>query len=236
VPAELAGRDSGTDLAAFRLRGGELPVPSRGAEPRVGHLVLALGRPGESVTASLGAVSAVGGEWRTWGGGRIDRMVRLDMAVYDGFSGGPLLDAGGHVLGINTTGLARGAPLTIPVSTVDRVLDQLLAGGRVTRGYIGLAMQAVRLPPPLRQKLPRAQEVALMVVSVEPDGPAERAGVLLGDVLTALDDSPVSDPGDVLAWLGPERVGQPVTARVLRGGEPVSVTITVGERPRRREA
>src|ERR1051326_1989212 len=140
VGASLAGRDPSTDLAVLRLDGGAgaLPPAVRLADdaPRPGHLVLALGRPGRGITASLGVVSAVGGEWRTWQGGRIDQFVRLDIAVYDGFSGGPLVEAGGHVLGINSSGLARGMPLTIPATTVDRVADQVLAGGRLGRGYL----------------------------------------------------------------------------------------------------
>ena len=122
VQADLAGRDPGTDIAVLRLRGGGEAEPAeRGdtAELRVGHLVLAVGRPGEGgVTASLGVVSATGGEWRTWSGGRMDRLVRLDLAVRDGFSGGPLVDASGHVVGLNTWALARGGSLVIPVSAV----------------------------------------------------------------------------------------------------------------------
>jgi S1-C subfamily serine protease len=233
APATLAGRDETTDLAVLRTDAAGL-LPAERAETtalRAGNLVLAVGRPGTSLTASLGVVSAVGAEWRTWQGGRIDRFVRLDLAIYDGFSGGPLVEAGGRVLGINTSGLARGMPLTIPASTVDRVADQILAGGRLGRGYLGLASQAVRLPEALRQALKLTGEFGLVVVNVEPGGPAERGGVLLGDILVALDGMPVTDPRDVLAALTPERVGQAIKARVLRGGQPTEVSITVGPRP-----
>ena len=115
--------------------------------------MLALGRPGTAVTASLGIVSAVGGEWRTWQGGAIDRFVRLDVAVYDGFSGGPLVDAAGRVVGINTSGLARATALTVPASTVSRVAGQLLARGHIARGWLGIATQPVRLPPALQRSL-----------------------------------------------------------------------------------
>jgi S1-C subfamily serine protease len=233
APATLAGRDETTDLAVLRTDAAGL-LPAERAETtalRAGNLVLAVGRPGTSLTASLGVVSAVGAEWRTWQGGRIDRFVRLDLAIYDGFSGGPLVEAGGRVLGINTSGLARGMPLTIPASTVDRVADQILAGGRLGRGYLGLASQAVRLPEALRQALKLTGEFGLVVVNVEPGGPAERGGVLLGDLLVALDGMPVTDPRDVLAALTPERVGQAIKARVLRGGQPTEVSITVGPRP-----
>ena len=155
VAATLAGRDPSTDLAVLRLAEGASapPVAPATEPPRVGQLVLALGRPGGSVTASLGIVSAVGGEWRTWQGGTIDRFVRLDLAVYDGFSGGPLVDTAGRVIGLNTSGLARATAVTVPASTVARVTGQLLARGHVARGWLGIATQPVRLPPGLQRSL-----------------------------------------------------------------------------------
>ena len=232
APATLAGRDETTDLAVLRTEAALTPVERADAGAlRVGNLVLAVGRPGQSVTASLGVLSAVGAEWRTWQGGRIDRFLRLDLSIYDGFSGGPLVEAGGRALGLNTSGLARGMALTIPGSTVDHVADLILSGGRVTRGYLGLASQPVRLPEGLRQMLKLGSDFGLVIVNVEPDGPADRAGVLLGDILVALDGAPVSEPADVLAALGPDRVGRPIAARLLRAGQPTEVTITVGSRP-----
>ena len=233
VRATLAGRDQGTDLAVLRLEGAEGVAPAAVGDAgalRVGQLALALGRPGDAVTASLGVVSAVGDEWRTWHGGTVDRFVRLDVAIYDGFSGGPLVSAAGEVLGINTSALARAAALTIPASTVTRVAEQLLAGGRVRRGYVGLGMQPVRLPEGLvkSHRLPR--DTGLMVVTVEPGGPGDQAGVLLGDVVVALDGTPVTDPAEVLAMLGGDRVGRELAARIVRAGQPTEVTITVGER------
>jgi S1-C subfamily serine protease len=205
-----------------------------GGAPRVGQLVLALGRPGTTVTASLGIVSAVGGEWRTWQGGAIDHFIRLDLSVYDGFSGGPLVDAGGRVVGINTSGLARATALTVPASTVARVTGQLLSRGHVARGWLGIATQPVRLPPPLQRSLGTEADGGLVVVNVEPDSPADRGGLLIGDILIALDDVPVRDPGDVLAALGGDRIGKVVTLRVARGGRAEQVSVTVGERPRAR--
>jgi serine protease DegQ len=223
--ATLAGRDPTTDLAVLRLEEATVPPVERGQDGdlQVGRLVLALGRPGPGITASLGIISAVGGEWRTWQGGRVDRFVRLDLAIYDGFSGGPLVEAGGKVLGLNTSGLSRAMALALPVSTVDRVTDQLLASGRVSRGYLGLAVQPVRLPEPLG--------LGLVVVKLEAGGPAEKAGVLLGDILTALDGRELSDPGDILGALGSERVGTAIQLQLLRGGEPRTLQATVGERP-----
>jgi S1-C subfamily serine protease len=237
VTASLAGRDPSTDIAVLRLPEGtaEAPPVAPSAEtPRVGQLVLALGRPGSSVTASLGIVSAIGGEWRTWQGGTIDRFVRLDVAVYDGFSGGPLVDATGRVAGINTSGLARATALTVPAATVSRIAGQLLARGHIARGWLGIATQPVRLPAALQRSLGTAAEAGLVVVNVEPDSPADRGGLLIGDILLALDNRPVSDPGDVLGALGGERIGQPVALEVARGGRAERLTVTVGERPRGR--
>ncbi len=248
--AELAGRDPATDLAVLRLEGaggragasgaagsGTALTPAERGDSsalRAGQLVLALGRPwSHGVTVALGVVSAVGGEWRTWRGGRIDRLLRLDIAVHDGFSGGPLVDAAGRVLGINTSALARGAPLTIPESTVGRTVEQLLAHGSVLRGYLGVAMQPVRLPDSLRAAT-GAGETGALVVHVEEGGPAARAGVLLGDVLVAIAGEPVGDPGDLPGLLGPERVGQDVVVRVIRAGAARDLTVRVGERPARR--
>ncbi len=225
--AKLAGRDPTTDLAVLRLEDAAVPPVEAGTEGDlvVGRLVLALGRPGPQITASMGIISAVGGEWRTWQGGRVERFIRLDLAIYDGFSGGPLVEAGGRVLGLNTSGLSRAMALAIPAITVDRVTDQLLASGRVCRGYLGLAAQPVQLPD---------QRVGLVIVNLEPRGPAEQAGLLLGDIVIALDGREVGDPADLLAALGAEQVGKPVSLQLIRGGEPRTVAITVGERPARR--
>jgi S1-C subfamily serine protease len=239
APATIAGRDPSTDLAVLRLADGlsasaAPPASAAPDAPRVGQLVLALGRPGPSVTASLGIVSAVGGEWRTWQGGTIDRFVRLDVSVYDGFSGGPLIEAAGRVVGVNTSGLARATALTVPSGTVSRITDQLLSRGHIARGWLGIATQPVRLPPPLQRSLGIEADAGLVVVNVEPDSPADRGGVLIGDILLALDDRAVSDPGDVLAALDGERIGTPIALRVARGGRAERLTVTVGERPRGR--
>jgi S1-C subfamily serine protease len=234
VPATLAGRDPGTDLAVLRLADSAPGTTPATLAPddalRVGTLVLAVGRPGEAVTASLGAISAVGGEWRTWQGGRIDRFVRLDLAIYDGFSGGPLVDAAGRVLGVNTSGLTRAAPVTVPVSTVNRAADELLAKGHIRRGYAGVAVQPVEIPERLAREHALPAESALLVVAVEQGGPADRAGILIGDVLVAIDGAPLREPMDLLAGLSGRA---PVAMQLLRGGSPVSVSLTPGDRPAR---
>ena len=234
--ATLAGRDPATDLAVLRVDDAAVPPAERGAaaDLQVGRLVLALGRPGPQLTASMGIISAVGGEWRTWQGGRVEQFVRLDLAIYDGFSGGPLVEAGGRVLGLNTSGLSRAMALALPAATVDRIADQLLASGRVARGYLGLAVQPVQLPARLREGLGLEGRLGLVVVNLEAGGPAESAGLLLGDVLVALGGSALEDPADLLAALASDRVGAPVELRLVRGGELRTVSVTVGERPARR--
>ncbi|MFN2565822.1 MAG: S1C family serine protease [Gemmatimonadaceae bacterium] len=234
VEVTLAGRDPGTDLAVLRLPNGSPGAVAATLAPddvlRVGSLVLAVGRPGDTVTASLGAISAVGGEWRTWQGGSVDRFVRLDLTIYDGFSGGPLVDAAGRVLGVNTSGLTRAAAITIPVSTVNRAADELLAKGHVRRGYAGVAVQPVEIPERLVRDHSLPAESALLVVAAEQGGPADRAGILIGDVLVALDGAPLREPMDLLAGLSGRA---PVEVRLLRGGSPLSVSLTPGDRPSR---
>ena len=238
VEAALRGRDPATDLAVLTIAAGDTdadvaPIAERGdvSELRVGAMILALGRPGQGVTASLGVISSVGAEWRTWRGGRIDQLIRLDVGIYDGFSGGPLVSAGGRVLGVNTSALSRGSAISIPASTVDRVTAQLVRDGRIARGYVGLGMQPVRLSAAIAAKAESSDGVGLMVVSVDGDGPADAAGVFLGDVLVNFDGTPVSDPAQLLALLGPDAIGQRKDARIVRAGQVLTVGITVGEPP-----
>ncbi len=231
VTATLAGRDPGTDLAV--LRAPELSAPTAAigdaAALRVGHIVLALGH---GPRASWGVVSALGGRWRTWRGGELDQLLRPDLVLYPGFSGGPLVDVEGRIVGVNTSGLSRQMALAVPASTVIRVTDELLQKGRVARGYLGVGLQPVRLPEALRRQIHGSPEVGLIVVNVEPDGPAARAGLLIGDVLITLDGSPVSETDDVQVVLG-QRVGSTITAALIRAGAPKDVSVTVGERPQR---
>jgi S1-C subfamily serine protease len=180
----------------------------------------------------MGVVSALSGAWRSYYGGLIDQFIRLDLTLYPGFSGGPLVEATGRVVGINTSG-PRHTVLTIPASTVNRVLDQLLEKGRIARGYLGLGMQPVRLPETLKTTLNLSSVGGVIVVNVESNGPADKAGVLIGDVLVALDGTPVSDTGDVQAMLGSQSVGKTLRAQIVRGGALVEVAIAPGERPGR---
>lgn len=233
VPATLVGRDPTTDLAVLRA---QVPttsgvVPPTWGDPdslHVGHLVLAVGRPGRTVQATLGIVSALGESWRTPAGGRIDRYLQTDVVMYPGFSGGPLVDAAGQVLGLNTSALLRGISLTVPTPTLNEVVQTLLTHGRVRRGYLGVGAQAVRLPAGLEQQL--GQETGLLLVSVEPGSPADQGGLLLGDTIVALDGQPVRHMDDLLALLSGDRVGETMPVRIVRGGQVQELKVVVGER------
>jgi S1-C subfamily serine protease len=233
VVAVLVGRDPTTDLAVLRVQAGSL-MPSPWGAPdlhslRVGHLVLALGRPGQSVQATLGVISALGASWRTPVGGQVDRYVQTDVVMYPGFSGGPLLDTSGHIVGLNTSALLRGISLTVPVATVRRVVEMLLAHGRVRRGYLGVSTQPVRLPAALAQQL--GQETGLLLTTVEPGSPGEQSGLLLGDTLVGLEETPIRQHDDLLMCMGPERIGVAVSIRIIRGGQLQALPVVVGERP-----
>jgi S1-C subfamily serine protease len=225
VEATLVGRDPTTDIAVLRV-GAPLTAPSwlETADVQVGHLVLALGRPEADVQATLGVVSAVSGEWRTMAGGRVDVYLQTDVVMYPGFSGGPLISAGGAMLGMNSSSLARGVSLTLPTVTLRRVVSTLATHGRIKRGYLGVSAQPVRLPAGM------GQESGLMLTAVEPDSPAERSGLVLGDTLFHMAGQPIRQMDDLMAVLSGDRAGQSVAGRVLRGGQPIDVTITIGER------
>ena len=233
VPARLAGRDPGSDLAVLRVSGADLTPAERALEnsAKVGHIVLALGRPtAEGLMASMGVVSTLGGPWRSFRGGQVEGYLRSDVTFYPGFSGGPLVDAAGRVVGINSSRLGRGAGLTIPAAAAQKIVDALLRQGRIRRGYLGIGSQPVRLPPALAAKLGGGQETGLLVVTVEPGSPAERAGLLIGDILVGMAGAPVRDTDDLQALLGSDRVGQAAPLIVLRGGDRRELTVTVGER------
>ncbi len=236
IPATLAGRDPSTDIAILKVEGANLPVAAvgDGAALRVGQMALAVGRFGEGgLGTSLGVISALGGSWNTWRGGQVDQFIRADVTLYPGFSGGPLVNAAGEIVGVNTSGLSRTMGLTIPAATIARVVEQLLSKGHIARGYLGVGLQPVRLPDTLKQAVSVTGETGVIVISIESGGPAEQAGLFIGDILLTLDGTPTTDTDAVQALLGPERIGTPLAATIARGGAPVDVTITVGERPQR---
>ncbi|MBD1846295.1 trypsin-like peptidase domain-containing protein [Cyanobacteria bacterium FACHB-63] len=243
IAATIAGRDSTMDLAVLRLESIDLPTAEiASAQTKVGQIVLAVSKSAEgSTNASMGIVSSISGDWQRpehhHRHGRrsrstIAQLIQPALMMYPGFSGGALINPEGQVLGINTAG-ARHLPLTIPAAMVDRVLDQLLQTGRIARGYLGLGMQAIRLPDALCRSLNLSSQTGVIIVSVEPGSPADVAGVLLGDILVALNESAIEDVSDVHAMLSSEQVGQPLTAKIVRGGVLTEKTIIVGERPGR---
>ena len=230
VKATVAGRDPTTDLAVLRAEGASLTAAGW-TEPddvRVGNIALALGRPGKTVQATLGIVSALGQSWQTRAGGRIDRYVQTDVAMYPGFSGGPLVDASGSVLGLNSSALLRGVTVSLPAPTVRNVVETLLAHGRVRRGYLGIGAQVVRLPGGLEPKLD--QETGLLLVSVEPKSPAEKGGLLLGDTIVTLNGNAVRHLDDLLTFLSGDSVGAKPTVRLVRGGQLQELSVEIGER------
>lgn len=225
--ASLVGRDPSTDLALLKTDASGLKPLTEGnkQELGVGNLVLALGRPGRTVQATLGIVSALGDGWRTQLGGQIDRYLQTDVVMYPGFSGGPLVDAAGQLIGLNTSALGRGVSLTIPTPTLARVADALQAHGRVQRGYLGVSTQRVHLPDNLKVEL--NQKRGLLVVSVENDSPAAQAGLTLGDTLVNFAGSPVQSHDDLLALLAGDVMGTAVSAQFVRGGQVHTTDITV---------
>jgi S1-C subfamily serine protease len=236
IPAQLKGRDPGTDLAVLAIPTGQLPVATPGDPTtlRPGHLVLALGRTGDGgPRAAFGAVSATGGKWRSWKGGEIDLWIQSDLTIYPGLGGGPLVSPDATIFGINSGGLSRPLATTIPVSTVERVVTQLVAKGYVARGWLGAAMQPARFSDAARKRAGINQEGGLVILSVEPEGPAALAGLIVGDVIVGLDGNAIEHPDQVLDLLGGDVVGRTFKVELVRGGKQERVDLLVGERPRR---
>lgn len=230
IPAKLVGRDPGTDLAILRPEGAPLAAAGAGAAPRVGNIVLAVGRPGAGgPVVSMGVVTAISGPVRTSRGGQLEGFIRTDATFYPGFSGGPLIDAAGQVIGINTSAMSRSSGLSLPLTTVERVVKSLLAHGKVRRGFLGVTSQGIKLPEALAA-LADGQPTGLLIVGVEAGGPADQAGVMVGDTLIGLAGEPVRDTEDLQALLTGERIGQATPLKVLRGGEPRELSLIVGER------
>ena len=236
VKATVAGRDSATDLIVLRIKGnGKVKAAARAdaGSLRIGSLVLAVGRPGKNVSASFGIISAIGEGWRTWQGARIDRVLRLDLSVYDGFSGGPLVDASGGVLAINNSALARGTPLALPAQAVDRVVDEMLEHGHVRRPFIGIAVQPVSLSAAITKQHELAGDAGLLIISIADGSPAEKSGLLLGDVLLEAGGQRLSRPDDLLDALSATGRGSSVSLKVLRGGVVKTVSVTPADRGER---
>jgi len=228
VAATLIGRDPSTDLAALRVTATGLTAIKKAnfESLRAGSLVLALGRPGKAINATLGVVSALG-DTNADGENTVDRYVQTDVTMFPGFSGGPLVGMDGGVLGINTSAM-RDISLTIPLPTIARVVESLLAHGKIRRGYLGVGTQPVRLPPAIRTQLD--QETGLLVASVEADSPAEQGGLMIGDTLIALGTQSVRSVDELSARLSSEVVGAATDFTILRGGQIQHLHVTIGER------
>ena len=230
IAATLAGRDPAIDIAVLKVDAPDVAVADLGESNavRVGHLVLAVGR---GPCASWGVVSAIGeGRGPRSAGGAL---FSLDLTLYPGFSGGPLVNAQGQVIGVNSSGTSRHLQLAIPSAAVTRVVDELVRRGRLARPYLGVGTQPVSLPEALRQRFNLEQPTAVIVVAVQPSSPAASAGLLMGDIIVSLGGTSITDPGDLASVLRPDHVVEEMTVSVLRGGEPRDIRITVGERPRR---
>lgn len=269
VEATLIGRDPNTDIAVLKANTGGIALPHSDEGLRVGHLVLALGRPGGNVQATLGVVSAIGsnepdsdaGEWgrrmnermqrraekmagraaRRWGGEahsfsfsvgsfgvRTEGAIQTDVVMYPGFSGGPLVDAAGIVRGMNTSAISRGSSLTVPVATIERVVNTLIQHGRMRRGFLGIGAQPVRLQEAIAAEV--GQETGLLLSAIEAGSPAEASGLYVGDIIVALDGQATRQLDELLALLNGDRVGTTVTVHLVRGGKVQQLDVTIGEK------
>lgn len=229
LPANIIGRDADRDIGLIRIPTDGFPAIPRGERPRVGHIVLAVGRLNDRVMATMGLVSAVRPSGKRRGGPGAS-LIQTDALFYPGFSGGPLLDATGRMVGLNSSRSRAGAGMAVALDAVVETAATLLAGGKVSRGYIGLVTQSVRLPPAFQDRLGVSQEGGLLVLGVEAGSPADAAGLLLGDVLLALDGQSLQEGGDLRSVLTTDRIGEQLTARVIRGGELRDLAVVVGER------
>ena len=233
LDAELAGWESATTLAVLRVAGLSLPPLHPGsATPRVGHLVLALARSwSNSVTASAGIISVIGGPLPTGRRRAIDQVIRTTAPLHEGFSGGALVDATGGLLGVTTATTIRGTAVVIPAGIAWAAAQRVLEHGQARRGYLGVMGQSVMLSA--SQAASCGRENALLVVGVAPSSAAASAGVLVGDIVLALDDASTASPEDLLDLLATRSAGRQATLKVLRGSEALDLPVTIGERPAR---
>ena len=232
IPAKVAGRDAGSDLAVLKLeRAAGVVAEVTKSLARLGQIALVLGRPSPAgIEASLGTVSALGGPIRTGRGGMLERYIRTDTISYPGFSGGPLVAADGTVLGVNTSGLARGAAITIPADIAWKIAETLVKHGRIKRGYLGIRSQTVEISAASQKALQREQGMGLLVVGVEDGSPASKGGFIVGDILVAVAGVPVLHHDELFTRLDGDVAGKSTPIEILRGGQPQTLNVQVGER------
>jgi S1-C subfamily serine protease len=229
LSAQVAGRDPGLDIAVLRAEAGSAPAAdiAPDAELRIGHLVLALGA---GPRASAGIVSALDARH---GGSTAGETIAVDLTLYPGFSGGPLIDMLGRVVGITTSGASRQLQSAIRAAAVTRLAEHVAQRGRIPRAYLGVGTQPLALPEELRQRLGLEQRTAVIAINVRSDSPAAAGGLVIGDIIVSVAGEPIAEPDDLVVVLRPERVGQELVVRILRGGEPRELRVTIGERPQR---
>ena len=232
VPAKVAGRDAGSDVAVLKLERAAGTVAEVTKSPaRLGQIALALARPTrDGIEASLGTVSAIGGPVRTGRGGMLERYIRTDSISYPGFSGGPLVAGDGTILGLNTSGLSNGSAITIPADIAWTIADTLAKHGQIKRGYLGIRSQAVEIASAAQDGLKRKQATGLLVMSVENNSPAAKGGLIVGDILVAVAGNPVVHHDELFARLNGDMAGKSTPIEILRGGEPQTFNIVIGER------
>jgi len=226
--ASLVGRDPATDLALLKVDGLSAPAMPRAkvSDLKPGQIVLAIGRPG-SLKATFGTISAVSSSWRGWRGSEIEHLIQTNAPLYPGFSGGPLVDADGRAVGMNSWVFGRGDGRAIAMDVAERVVESLRAEVRIKRPYLGIGTQQVPLPDAVKARV--NQDSGLLIVAVEPQSPADKAGLMQGDTLVALDGTVTSNLEDLYAELRKTKVGATQTVKVVRAGEVKEIAVTVGE-------
>jgi len=237
LPAQIVGDDPNTDLAVLRVQAPGLVAARLGESRSVrpGQVVIAIGNPyGFQCTVTTGVVSALGRSLRSGSGRLIDNVIQTDAALNPGNSGGPLVDSAGDVIGVNTAVIlpAQGICFAMAIDTVKFVAGRLIKDGKIARAFIGVAGQNV----PLHRRVVRfhglPHDSAILVVSLEADSPAQRAGLQEGDLIVALDGQPVAGIDDLHRILTDARVGARAALTVLRGTAKLDLAIVPEEAPR----
>jgi S1-C subfamily serine protease len=232
VTARLAGRDPGTDLAVLKLDSASAtPAEVSKTVARVGQFVLAIGRPSKNgIESSFGTVNSIGGPARTARGGMLEKFIKTDVVSYPGFSGGPLVNGDGTIFGINTSGFGSGSAITIPADVAWKIAETLAKHGKIKHGYLGIRSHTVNIPADSQKLLKRVQETGLLLVGLEEDSPAGKAGLIVGDILVSIAGEPVEHHDELFTRLGGDVVGKTVSIEILRGGKVESVNVEIGER------
>ncbi|MBM3124335.1 MAG: PDZ domain-containing protein [Chloroflexi bacterium] len=230
--ARLAGRDPGSDLAVLKLdKSSADPAKVSNTRVRVGQFVLAIARPSKKgIESSFGTINALGGPVRTGRGGMLEQYIKSDVVSYPGFSGGPLVDGAGEVIGINTSGFRSGSAITIPAGLALKIAQALEKSGRIRRGYLGIRSQTVEIPQEARVSLKRDQTNGLLIVSIESGSPASAAALMVGDILVGISGEAVEHHDELFARLSGDVVGLSIPVEVLRGGKLLTLNVVVGER------